>query len=276
MADCPHIRLFQQREHRLDINLCRGQQAFAKRHAKFGAVGFEVGFFDVKDLAHQREAVGVDAGGGQGDDRVSRLHAAAVQNPGAIHRAAGESGEVIFLLAVKARHLGGLAADERRAGLYTAFGNPRDDVRDPLRDIFAAGDVIQEKQRFCTAGDDVVDAHRDAVDADRVVLVHQKGELEFGADPVGAADQDRPGHAGQVQLKQAAETAKAPDRARGHGARDMLFHQLDRGVSGGDVHTGHLIAFGKTLHLFPRQSLVFSEILYSNLLFALQAGGSIG
>ena len=40
----------------------------------------------------------------------------------------------------------------------------------------ADGDVIEEEERLGTAGQHVVDAHRDEVDAHRVVLVCHLGE----------------------------------------------------------------------------------------------------
>ena len=55
----------------------------------------------------------------------------------------------------------------------------------------AAGEVVEEEQRLGALHQDVVDAHRDQVDADGVVPVEREGELELGADAVGAGDQDR-------------------------------------------------------------------------------------
>ena len=65
--------------------------------------------------------------------------------------------------------LGGLAADQRAARLLAAGRDALDDVggdRDvePLADV-----VVEEEQRLGALHQDVVDAHRDEVDADRVV-----------------------------------------------------------------------------------------------------------
>ena len=74
------------------------------------------------DPAHQREAVGMDAGGGQADEHVARRHVRAGQERAALGGADGEAREVVIALGVEARHLGGLAADQRAAGLA---GSPR-------------------------------------------------------------------------------------------------------------------------------------------------------
>ena len=53
------------------------------------------------------------------------------------------------------------------------------------------GDVVEEEQRLGPAAERVVDAHRDQVDADRVVLVDERGDFELRAHAVGAGDEDR-------------------------------------------------------------------------------------
>ena len=59
-------------------------------------------------------------------------------------------------------------------------------------DIEPAGrEVVEEEQRLGALHDEVVDAHRDEVDADRLVPAGGDRDLELGADPVGGRDQDR-------------------------------------------------------------------------------------
>ena len=68
---------------------------------------------------------------------------------------------------------------------------PRDD---PLGDAdvqLAGGEVVEEEQRLGAADDQVVDVHRDQVDAHGVVPAGQERELQLGADAVGAGDQHR-------------------------------------------------------------------------------------
>ena len=154
--------------------------------------------------------------------------------------------------------LGRLAAHQRAVGLDAALGHALDDLCDLLRDVAAAGDVVQEDQRLGTGADDVVDAHGHAVDADGVMLVQEHGQLQLGADAVGAGDEDRVLVTGAVQLKQAAEAAQTADAVLVHGAGDILLHQFNGTITGGDIHTGCCVAFrialfhGLTLLTFLR------------------------
>ena len=77
----------------------------------------------------------------------------------------------------------------------------------------AGGVVVEEEQGLGALHHQVVDAHRDEVDADRVVPADLDGELQLGADAVGGGDQDRVGEAGGLQVEQRAEAADAADRA---------------------------------------------------------------
>ena len=61
--------------------------------------------------------------------------------------------------------------------VYKAKGYAGDQRGDFFRNVFPDRDIIQEKQRLRAAANDVVDAHRDAVDADGIVLTHQEGDL---------------------------------------------------------------------------------------------------
>ena len=197
VGDALHRDLLQQGQHRLHVNFRRRQQRFAQGPAAQLRQGsFQVRMLHVEDLADQGEAVGMDAAGGQGDDHVPGGHGPLVDDPGPVHDARGVARQVVLVLRVEAGHLGGLAADEGRPRLDAAVAHALDDVRDPLRHVFAAGDIIEEKQGLGPAADDVVDAHGHAVHAHGVVLVHEKGQLQLGAHPVGARDQHRLGHAG--------------------------------------------------------------------------------
>ena len=122
--------------------------------------------------------------------------------------------------------LGGLAAHQRAARLHAALGYALDDLGNLLRDVLAAGNVIQKDQRLGTGADDIIDAHGHAVDADGVVLVQQHGDAQLGADAVRAGDQDRMLNAGAVQLKQTAEAAQTANAVLRHRACNILLHQL--------------------------------------------------
>ena len=138
---------------------------------------------------------------------------------------------------------GSLAAHQGAARLHAALGHALDDLCDLLGDILAAGNVVKENQGLRACTDHVIDAHGNAVDADGVVLVQQHGDTQLGADAVGAGNQNRMLHAGAVQLKQAAEAAQTADTVLGHCAGHVLFHQLHRAVTGGNVHACCGVAF---------------------------------
>ena len=65
-------------------------------------------------------------------------------------------------------------------------GDALDDVGGDVDVELAAGEVVEEEQRLGALHQDVVDAHRDEVDADGVVAVERERELELGAHAVGA------------------------------------------------------------------------------------------
>src|SRR3546814_3745416 len=77
-----------------------------------------------------------------------------------------------------------------RSGLPAALGDTRDHRGRDLDIEPAAGEVVEEQQRLRRLHDQIVDAHRDQVDADRVVSARGGGEAQLRADAVGRGDQD--------------------------------------------------------------------------------------
>ena len=86
---------------------------------------------------------------------------------------------------------------------------PDDQFADPLGHRAADGDVVLQEQRLGAAHHQVVDDHRDQVEADGVVLVHRLGDRELGADAVGRATP-----AAVRGSRRAARTARRIRRAR--------------------------------------------------------------
>ena len=131
----------------------------------------------------------MNAARGERDYNIAGGHCFIVNNSVLVDNARAVAREVVFVYRIKSGHLRGLAADERRARLNAALADAADNVRYPLGIVLATGYVIEEEQGLCAAADYIVDAHSHAVDADGVVLVHEKGYLELRADSVGAADE---------------------------------------------------------------------------------------
>ena len=88
--------------------------------------------------------------------------------PVALDDADGEADEVELARLHGAGVLGHLAADERAAGLPAALGHAFDELLDVVGVEPADGDVVEEEQRLGALAHEVVDAHGDEVDADRV------------------------------------------------------------------------------------------------------------
>ena len=131
------------------------------------------------------------AGRGQRNNGVARAHFRVVDDTRFFHNTYGKTRKVVLIFRVKAGHLGRLAAHQGRTSLHAALGHASHDGGYFFRHILSAGNVIQKHQRLCPAGDDVVHAHGNAVDAHGVVLVHQEGQFQLGAHTVRAGHQHR-------------------------------------------------------------------------------------
>ena len=153
----------------------------------------------------------------------------------AFGRAHGKAGEVVVLAVIHARHFRRFAADQRAAGLAAALGDAADDRRALLGIELAGGEIVEEKQRFRALDDDVVDAHGDEIDADRVMVPGIDGDLQLGADAVIGGDQHRIGKARRLEVEQTAETADlaigARPARRAHQRLDLLDHRLPASIS---------------------------------------------
>ena len=155
----------------------------------------------------------MNAGTRQPEHRVARRHAMRQQVP-AFRRADREAGEVVVAFPVQPGHLGGLAADQGAAGLVAARGDAGDHLARLARIQLAGREVVQEEQRLCALHHEIVDAHRHQVDADRVMDAGLNGDLQLGADAIGAGDQHRIDEPRRLQVEQRAKAAQAAHDAR--------------------------------------------------------------
>ena len=73
---------------------------------------------------------------------------------------------------------------------------------------FPVAIIVEEEQRLGALDDEIVDAHRDQVDADPVMLAQFDRQLELGSDPVIGRDQQRIVIARRLQVEKAAESAQ--------------------------------------------------------------------
>ena len=71
---------------------------------------------------------------------------------------------------IHARHFCGFTTDQRTAGLQAAFGDTVNHAGSGIHVQFAGCVVIEEEQRLCALYHQVIHAHRDQIDTDRVVM----------------------------------------------------------------------------------------------------------
>ena len=156
----------------------------------------------------------MQAGGGEAEQHVAFDDVVGGQQLAAFGRADREAREVVVVAVIHAGHLRGLAADQRAAGLAAAFGDAADDRRALVRIELAGREIVEEEQRLGALHDDVVDAHGDEIDADRVVLAGIDGDLELGADAVIGGHQHRIGKARSLEVEQARRSRRSRRRRR--------------------------------------------------------------
>ncbi len=154
----------------------------------------------------------------------------------ALDDAEREAREVDVVGAVHVGQLGGLAAEQRAAGLAAAVRDALDDVGDALGVEPADGDVVEEQHRIGAGGDHVVDAHRHEIDArvaqpPGLALQHQ-----LRADAVGARDEHRIAIA--ARRDEAGEAAEVAEHARRARRGDRVAHAVDDGIGRVQRDTG--------------------------------------
>ena len=76
------------------------------------------------------------------------------------------------------------------------------------------------------------------------MLIELEGELELSAHAVGAGDEHRRLHTGDVRAEEAAEAADVGDDAMRVSAGDHGFDALDQLIAGIDIHTGSGVGVG--------------------------------
>ena len=101
----------------------------------------------------------------------------------------------------------------------------------------AGGVVVEEEQRLGALDHDVVGAHGDEVDADRVVAAGVDREPQLGADAVRAGHEHRALVAGG-NLHQRAEAADAGQHLGALRAPHERLDAIDQRVAGVDVDAG--------------------------------------
>lgn len=167
-------------------------------------------------------------------NRVASNHAVFLDDTNA------KTGHVILTCGVHARMFCSFAANQRGAGLLAAARNAADN---PGRNIDIESrcyKVIEKEQRFGTDDSDVVNAHGDQIDSDRIMGVVFDREFQFGANTVGTGYQHRRSIAGR-HPEQSAEPTETTDDLGAAGGLDSWFDSIDKCLTGIDVDSGCLV-----------------------------------
>ena len=147
---------------------------------------------------------------GQADDRVARPDRRAVDDVGALDDADAAPRQVELVGSISP----GCSAVSPPIRAHPASRQPAatepTSSRDPLGHDLPDRDVVEERERLGAAAHDVVGAHRDEVDADRVEAPERGGDRGLRADAVGRGHEQRLAVAGR-DADRAAEAAEPAD-----------------------------------------------------------------
>src|SRR5579871_155271 len=137
-----------------------------------------------KRLPGERIAVGMQAERWEANRHVALSNGCAGYQAVAFDDSDNAAGQIVFTWGIEAGHRRRFAADERAARLTAArrytlhHGNGLIGVHDAERQI------IQEEEWTRAADQNVIDAVRYEVRADRAMAIERKGNLELGADAI--------------------------------------------------------------------------------------------
>ena len=124
-----------------------------------------------------------------------------------------EAGDVVLAVGVEARHLRGLAAEQRAAVLAARAREPVDDLDGDVGIEAPGREVVEEEERLRALHEDVVDAVIDEVDADGAVDAAHERDAQLGADAVGARHEHRIAMAARAEAEEPAERAELRQHA---------------------------------------------------------------
>ena len=170
-------------------------------------------------LPRQREAIRVQPAALEPEEDVARANRGAREHP--VERHGTDRGTDQIEAATRddaADHLADLRQLSSRAAHTCQLAAPCDafsERSEQLGDGLLDRDVVDQRDRSCTDAQHVVDVHRDAVDADRVVAPGGLCDQELGPDAVG-------GDGDAQVVGNGHDVGEVPDVERGPGRSGML------------------------------------------------------
>src|SRR5271165_6571041 len=183
------------------------------------------------DTANQRKTIGMYPGGGQSEHRVAGLETGTRQKRPPLGGPDCETRKIKVTRRVETRHFGRFTADQRAAGLGAPIGYSFDDDR---RDVLVerpGSEVIQEKERLSALDDDIVYAHRNKIDSNRIVYAAFDRDLDLGADAIVGCDENRVGKTSGPEIEEAPESAQFGVGAGATGRPGQRLDTLDETVT---------------------------------------------
>src|SRR5581483_2434632 len=180
---------------------------------------------------HEREAVRVEAGGAKPDDAVAGPDARAVDELVAIDDADAGTCEVELAVAVDARELGRLAADERAARLAADLRRALDEFGHLLELDSRRGDVVEQEERACARRQHVVDAVRSEVAPTVAQPSALAREDQLRPDRVGRGGEE-PAPVERIEPRERAEAARPGRLDRRPQALDDRLGRRERNAGG--------------------------------------------
>ena len=169
----------------------------------------------------------------EADDRVAWLAAGAVDQVVPVDDADARAGEVELRLAVDARQLGRLSADQQAARGPADVRRALDELGDLLELDVLGGDVVEQEERNRAGAEHVVDAVRGEVHAAPAELARTPLQHQLRADAVSGGGEQAP-LVERVQPREAAEARRA-------GRLDGCAQAADDRVGGRERHTCGLV-----------------------------------
>ena len=113
----------------------------------------------------------MNAGACHTDQNVTRRKISSRNNVLLVHDTNGKTSQIVLILRHQPRMFCRLTADQRTACLLAALRHTGHDRRNLLRIVLATGNIVKEKQRFAAGTCNIVHAHGNTVNTDRVMLV---------------------------------------------------------------------------------------------------------
>ena len=231
---------FQSGKDRFYIQAGRGDDGFAQG---FAVVEFrvQIRIVALDDFAYQRIAVGVCSVGSQAQNNVSGLNAATVDDAFFFNHADGKTGQVVFAFGIHTWHFGSFTTNQSATGFFAALGNAFNHISRAGNIQFAASEIVQEEQRFCTLNQNIVDAHGNQIDTDGIVFIPVECQFQLGADAVRTGNQYWV-FVFFADFDQSAETAQITQHFRAHSTLGKRFDVFDQLIACVDIHACVTIA----------------------------------